>query len=461
MKQEVRDAMANFRFGLIAPLVTRKLNRRERQKVLAELAGQTYITPNGECKSFSIRTLERYAAAYRKEGLEGLVPKPRKDALRCRAIPPELLDKAVALKLEAPDRSVQQIIRILELTGCCPDGFLKPSTLSAHIFEAEPVQKLLDGKAGGFRRYEMSYRNEAWQADTQHTLYLPHPTLPNKRRLAYLIAFIDDYSRLITHGEFFFEENVLSLEQVFKKAILKHGIPEKLYVDNGAIYASNHLKSICARLETHLIHAKPYRPQGKGKIERFFNYVDRSFKPEAYLLIELGTLTTLDELNQYFWAWLEKAYQTRVHGTTKEKPRVRFASCSKELRYLDPTLLDHYFLWEETRKVDSTGCISLEGNQYEVDIKLVKKMVNLRFDPENLSRLEVWFDGEQYSDALPLNVTRQRHKSLPEPEEQPAVIPTGLNFLEATKASLVKEQAEKLRNSFSFSKLHKEDNNHD
>ncbi|PKM80593.1 MAG: integrase [Firmicutes bacterium HGW-Firmicutes-14] len=351
MKQEERETLANFRFSLIAPLVTRELVKGERQKILTELACQSHLTPTGECKTFSIRTLERYVAAYEKEGLAGLVPKVRNDAAHCRVTPPDLLEKAVALKLETPDRSVRQIIRILELTNTCPEGFLKPSTLSNHLYEAEPVQKLVEGNKESCRRYEMAYRNQVWQADTQHTLYLPHPKQPNKRRLAYLIIFLDDYSRLVTHGEFFFEENILSLEQVFKKAILKHGIPEKLYVDNGAIYSSRHLQGICARLKTHLIHAKPYRPQGKGKVERFFHYVDRSFKPEAYLLIEQGKLTTLDDLNQFFWAWLEKAYQTRVHGTTKEKPRIRFARCDKELRYLDPVLLDKYFLWEETRNV--------------------------------------------------------------------------------------------------------------
>jgi putative transposase len=100
-------------------------------------------------------------------------------------------------------------------------------------------------------------------------------------------------------------------------------------VDNGAIYASQHLQGICARLNTHLVHAKPYRPQ--GKVERFFHYVDRSFKPEAYLLIDQGKLTTLEELNEYFWAWLEKAYQMRIHGTTKEKPWVRFSIWLKGL----------------------------------------------------------------------------------------------------------------------------------
>ncbi len=269
MDQAQKETIANFRFGLIAPLLTRKLNRGERQKILAELAAQTHLTLDGECKKISIRTLVRYVAAYEKDGLAGLMPKERKDAAACRVIPPELLAKAVALKLEAPARSVRQIIRILELTGTCPEGFLKPTTLSTHLYQTEALQKLSEATLTACRRYEMSHRNQVWQADTHHTLYLPHPKLLNKRRLAYLIVFLDDYSRLITHGEFFFEENVLSLEQTLKKAILKHGIPEKLYVDNGAIYASRHLQTICGRLKIHLIHAKPYRPQGKGYVKTF------------------------------------------------------------------------------------------------------------------------------------------------------------------------------------------------
>jgi len=455
LNQQDREAVANFRFGLIAPLVTRQLDKGERQKILAELAKQVYLTPLGECKKVSIRTLERYVAAYLTEGLEGLFPKQRSDSTGCRAIPSDLLAKAVALKLESPSRSVNQIIRILELTGAVKEGFIKPSTLSTHLFNSEDVQKQAEGKSKAYRRYEMTYRNQVWQADTHHTLYLPHPTLPNKRRLAYLIVFLDDYSRLITHGEFFFEENVLSLEQTFKKAILKYGIPEKLYVDNGAIYASRHLQTICARLKTHLIHAQPYRPQGKGKVERFFHYVDRSFKPEAYLLILEGKLTTLEVLNQYFWAWLDKAYLNRVHGTTKEKPRLRFVNSDKELRYLDPALVDKYFLWEELRTVDITGCVSLNGNLYEVDLALAKEKVSLRFDPYDLSRLEVWFNDEQYADALPLNMTRQRHKKLPELLEPPAPS-TGLNFLEATKSAVTKEQAEALNQSLSFTEFMKE-----
>jgi putative transposase len=136
MEDSKREAIANFRFGLIAPVVTRKLDKGMRQKILNEIASQTYISPEGTCEQVSFRTLERYITAYLKHGHGGLKPKARNDRANPRAISPDILDKAVALKLEAPARSVLQIIRILELTGCISEGVLKVSTLKCSSLPA-------------------------------------------------------------------------------------------------------------------------------------------------------------------------------------------------------------------------------------------------------------------------------------------------------------------------------------
>ena len=160
MKDSELKTLATFRFGLIAPVVTRKLDKGARQRILNELASQTYISPEGTCEYVSLRTLERYIAAYLKHGLERLKPMSRNDRANPRAISPDLLDKAVALKLEATARSVQQIVRILELTGCIPESFLKVSTLSAHLYQHAKVKELAAEKNSTFRRYEISYPNQ-------------------------------------------------------------------------------------------------------------------------------------------------------------------------------------------------------------------------------------------------------------------------------------------------------------
>jgi len=184
---------------------------------------------------------------------------------------------------------------------------------------------------------------------------------------------------------FYFEERVPRLEDCFKKAILKHGIPDMIYVDNGAIYSSHHFARICSRLRTELKHTEPGRPQGRGKQEKFFRFVDQSFVPETYDLIEQGKIQTLADLNRFFTAWLEVAYHQKVHNTFKQRPADRYHKCEHPIRHIPPHELAEIFLLEETRKVDKTNCISLLGTTYEVEPGLAGEKVQLRFDPCDLS----------------------------------------------------------------------------
>ncbi|MCF8010283.1 MAG: DDE-type integrase/transposase/recombinase [Clostridiales bacterium] len=184
------------------------------------------------------------------------------------------------------------------------------------------------------------------------------------------MIFIDDYSRYVVHGQFYFEERVPRLEDCLKKAILKFGIPEVIYVDNGSIYSSHHFQRICGRLGTQLKHTRPGRPQGRGKQEKFFRFVDLSFVPEAYDLIQQGKIQNLTDLNRFFTAWLEVAYHQKVHNTFKQRPADRYQKDDHPIRTMPPHELVDVFLLEETRKVDKTGCISLFGQAFEVNTVL-------------------------------------------------------------------------------------------
>ena len=96
------------------------------------------------------------------------------------------------------------------------------------------------------------------------TLALPDPTHPDRRKKVYLIAFIDDATRYVVGSRFFFDENRPRLEEVLKWAVIRHGIPAIVHVDNGSIYASKYLTRVCAELSTDLRHSRPYRPAGKA-----------------------------------------------------------------------------------------------------------------------------------------------------------------------------------------------------
>mgnify|MGYP002336092154 CR=1 FL=1 len=232
MDEKQRQEIANFRYGLIASVVTRKLNVGEQAVLLREMSSHMYDIPHSQAKQISLRTLERYLKDYREGGWEALLPSVRADKLQCKQIAPDVLEKAIALKQENPTRSVRQVMCILELAKLVEPGTLKESTLSKQLRQRGMTRKALEkAPHGTFHRFEADYRNACWQGDVQHTLHMPDPEHKGKKKMAYLVVFLDDYSRFCVHAQFYFEERVPRLEDCLKKALLKHGIPEMIYVD--------------------------------------------------------------------------------------------------------------------------------------------------------------------------------------------------------------------------------------
>lgn len=430
MDEKQRESIALFRYGLISNVVSRKLMKGEKAALLRNIANQEHINPLGEKQNISVRSLERYIQLYQEGGFDALKPK-RKGSYAARAIPEEVINKAIQLKQERPERSVYQILRMLELANIVKPNQISESTLSKQLRKRGVTrQALKQEQSRKYRRFEFPYRNACWQGDVQHTLYLPHPTGEGKRVTAKLFAFIDDYSRLIVHGEFYLDERGAQLEDCLQKAILRYGKPEKLYVDNGAIYRAKVLDLACAHLGIDLVHSKPGRPEGRGKIERFFRFVDTSFKPEAYDLIESGQIKSVEELNNYFQIWLDMMYHERVHGETRQTPKDRFEESEQSLVYPHLEEIKNAFKWQEERKVDKTGCISFQNNRYEVEQKLVGKMVTLRYDPFDLEILEVWYQGERQEDAVAASLQRHLDNRVSVPnDEEKEKSPSGLNFL--------------------------------
>lgn len=441
------EQVAGFRYGLIAPIVSRQtpLAPGELKTYFEHLSSQTLEIPGQTSKRLSVRTLERYLSQYRKHGWDGLLPNPRRDKGSHR-LSEDVIAAAIALRRERPERSVEQIIYMLEESKRVKPGEIAVSTLSRHLRKAGVSQRALlsDSERGGFRRFEVEAPNILWQSDAQHTLYLPDPRDPKKRKKAILFAILDDYSRLVIHGQFYWDEKLPRLEDCLKKAVLRHGIPEQFYCDNGAVFSSLHLTRICGKLGVRLSHSRPYRPAGRGKIERFFRFVDTSFKPEAYETIQNGHIQTLHELNEAFQAWLEGYYHQRKHGSTGEAPTERYkraATVSRRISILD---LSEVFLWEDERKVDKAGCISLSGNRYEVDLELARQKVLVRFDPFDLQTIQVWYNGQRHSDARPLELNRRFDKRVrPEISEDPAD-PSALSFFQIAEQKRQEELSKDL-----------------
>ncbi|MCL6451836.1 MAG: DDE-type integrase/transposase/recombinase [Acetobacteraceae bacterium] len=404
--EESRQSTATFRFQVIAPLVVRELGARERAHILRDLANRLWKTPDGRTIRVHGRTIARWVARYRAQGYAGLLPEVRVDRGAHRRLPEQVLARAIALRQEDPSRSVRTIIRILELEGLAQPGQVKRTTLSHALCRAGVSRAEVTRAKETFKLREAPYPNALWQIDTQHALYLPGSD--GRRRTLYLVACLDDYSRHVV-ARFYPADDRPCLADLLKRAIIARGKPEILYADNGANYRSNLLANACAQLGIELRHSRPYRPAGRGKIERWFRTADTRFNREAQALIDHGRITTLEQVQEFFAAWLHSEYNARVHSSTHEAPNDRLARVHPDhpTVWVDPQALAHAFLWTQTRVVSAVATISVEGNDYQVDPALARRKVTIRFDPYDLRTIHVAWDGRDYGRATPLELARE------------------------------------------------------
>ena len=414
MDEDAREEVALHRFRVIAPLLEKGLTRQELAARRAEILASEFRPPDApQPRRIGRRTLERWIRRYREGGFKRLMPQPRSDRGRCRAIDPQLLRRAVALKDEVPERTLDRLLAMLaqeEESPAQPGDRAARSTLHRHLQRLGKTRRLTTAPSRTFHRFEAKVANELWMTDVKYGPYLPGEQ-ENTFRRAYLIAFLDDHSRAVW-GAYYAAEDLPSLLDCFKRAMLRRGVPTRVYCDNGLVFRSRQFSRICAELGIRHVFAKAYAPQGKGKIERFWEHVDTSFAPE----LQVSQPKTLPDLNRLFWAWLEADYLHRKHAETDETPAVRHDRA--KIAPLDPAIAAEVFLWKEQRTVDKAGVIRVFGNRYEVDSRLYRQRVEIRYDPFNLSSVRVFCDGRRFPDAIVLDLHRAA-----DPRVQPATPP--------------------------------------
>jgi len=437
-------AIALFRYGLIAQLVHTPPASGQQEQLLREIAARTYTIPGSTRTRVSLTTLRRYLKTYVAQGFDALRPVARADTGASRAIAPEVLTQAIALREEQPARTTQTIVDILQRDPLLPvDPPINVHTLTTQLRQRGKTRRLLTQSAKAYRRFERDHPNSLWQGDALAGPWLPDPNLPGKKRRAHLFAFIDDHSRLVPYAEFFFDEALPRLERVLKVALLRRGVPHALYVDNGQVYSSLQFGAACATLGIQRIKAAPYAPEGKGKIERWFESLRLQFLPE----VETSDLTTLTELNESLWAWLACVYHQRVHSETQQTPLARYTAGLDQVRHADPEVVRRAFLWREKRKVHKDATLALQGNRYQVEPNLVGRTLELRFDPFDLSQIELWQDGADLGLATVVIQNRQRHLAVAHLATEPPQPPqpkSSLDYLAALRTEYRAQQQRQL-----------------
>lgn len=393
--------IALFRYGLIADLIHLPPGDRTLGKRLAEKADRVYHIPHSNRCRVASETLRHWLKRYRKGGFDALLPKPRKDAGSSHALPQHVVDLLCELKEQKPKLSVQLLIKQAIASGNVPEGLpLPPSTVHRLLSRQGLMRKREHESDADRRRFAFEHAGDLWMSDVMHG---PAVFVGKHKRKTYLIAFIDDATRVIPYAAFALAESTAVFIPVLKQAILRRGIPKRLYVDNGSAFRSQHLQLVCARLGITLIHARPYRPQGKGKQERWF----RTVRMQLLTRLAPEDQASLDALNRRLWAWVEGEYhRTPHHGLEGSSPLDAWAERGAHVEHVGqrPDIED-MFLFEEKRKVHKDRTVSLHGVAYEVDATLVGTTVTLRFDPQRPnSTVQIFADGKRCEDAKPVDV---------------------------------------------------------
>jgi len=449
---ERNSEIALFRYGLIAPILFDPLAAGELEKALRQIASKSYTIPYSARTQVGVSTLRRYLKLYNQGGFDALRPKGRSDKGHPRAFPAEVIEKAIALREEQPARTTTTLTDILKRDPQLSlEQIPNAHTLASHLRAQGKTRKLLAQKPRTYQRFEREHVNSLWQGDAMAGPWLPDPFAAGKKRRAHLFCFLDDHSRLVPHAEFFWDEALPRMERVLKVGILKRGVPQAIYVDNGKVYQAQQFAVACASLEIRCIHAAPYSPQGKGKQERFFETVRLQFLPE----VEQSEIVTLEELNQSFWAWLEIVYHQREHSETEQTPLQRYLDGIAQVRSADAETIRKAFLWRETRKVRKDGCIELQGNTYQVDPTFAGRKLELRFDPFNLAHIELFFGGNSFGLATVIQQGREKHiavERLATQAPQPPKPKSALDYLAALRAEY-QEQQRKQAGTLQYAKL--------
>jgi transposase InsO family protein len=433
--EERRTDIALFRYTLILPIL-REPVARARHQMRKNLAAVIYEVPHSQRRRLSVSTLARWERAYRAGGFEALKPQPRSDRDQPRAVSPETLDRAEALKREQPFRSARSIATMLSLdqTNPIPEAQLADRTLRRHLTKrgATAAQLLTAQRPKPYRRFERSAFGDLWQGDAMHGPWLPNPAQPDQQRQVFLFAFIDDHTRLAPHAQFYWNEQLPRLEDCFKRAILRYGLPLAVYVDQGKVYTAKHFNTLCATLGIQRILGTPYYPEGRGKVERFFQFVQADFLPE----LARAAVTSLADLNQSLLAWLEVVYHRKAHSEIGQAPLERFRhQPNAAARTVDPTALRQAFLHRDQRKVTKTATISFQGNRYRVPDYLRGQTLELRYDPLDLSQLELWFQDIFLQVAQPERLVNPTHPDLElDPTPASPAPETGLDYLALLRA---------------------------
>lgn len=381
-------AIAQFRLAIIAPVIHDLYPDASRNAYYCRITEKPLTLPDGSVFQYSPKTISKWVSLYQNGGIDALMPQERSDKGATRVLPDTAIEEIYRLKTAFPRLNATQIYHHLVKEGfipatvnvCAVQRFVKK-----HDLKSACNPNLHDRKA-----FEEDAFGKMWQADT---CYLPYITEDGQRRRVYCILIIDDHSRFLVGGGLFYNDNAYNFQKVLKAAVAAHGIPSKLYVDNGCSYSNEQLSLICGSIGTVLLHTKIRDGASKAKIERQF----RTLKETWLYTLDLDTITSLAQFDGLLKDYM-RSYNTTLHSGIGTTPLDRYQKTRTAIRMpKSREWLDECFLNRIARKVNKDATVSIDRVSYDVPMQFIGAKVDIRFLPDDMaSSAFILYEGEHF-----------------------------------------------------------------
>ena len=394
MDEKLRREIALFRFSLIAPILNNTYPNKTVKDYLEEICAKVYYSPLGLKKEYAPSTIKEWLRLYKTKGIDGLYPKNRSDKGESRKLKAEVKELVISLKKANPKRTAKSIYQEIIITTKVKPFELSLSTVQRYI---KNLDLSTDSNIKDRRAFEFENANDCWQSDISVGPYL---TINGVKHKTYIVAFLDDASRLIVSCKAFKSDNLLSVLEVFKDAVATRGVPKKVFFDNGKVYRSGQMELICASLGCALCFAEPYSPQSKGKIERWFQTLQKQWQQ----LIDTSSFQSIDELNKSLNEYVELNYNRAYHNGIKDKPINKFLANIDNIKRFTEQELRNVFLYRVERKVKNDSTVSIDKEIYEVPSKYIGSKLYIRYDPTNNEEAFIFSEnGERLERIVKVN----------------------------------------------------------
>ena len=331
----------------------------------------------------SPRTIMRWKNSWKDE--DPLVSqKTKRKKKRKKKYPEELFARILELKQEAIFRSASGIHRILreEFSAGCPSV----STVRKYI-AAQGFSKEKSTRRDGYIKFQRKYPNDLWQIDIAGVQTVGH------LGMLYLIALLDDHSRFIVAAKYFTTQNGINVLSVVRDGIMAYGRPNQIIADNGRQFrnvtkdSGSKYIALLMSIDVQPIYSRPYHPQSKGKLERWFGTVKQMFLTEARIKVKKNPEMTLGQFNLMLNHWVEWYNFQKSHRSLPLKKPPAESYLNSPQRIFRP--LEYIVDWNRwintgySRKVTKQNMVSFKGEA----IQLPKGYAGCRVDLLDLGEM--------------------------------------------------------------------------